>query len=1049
MSLFFDRAPFTLPASPEWQIEAIENETAGCVDFSSRFDKLLQDQRASDLKPLLKEVRLARLSLADLERYLTCLERASFITPKEKVKQLFLHNCETACGKLTKDYLVLAGIDPYQLLIELLSLDEPPSQAVGELCKDGVNLHGAEATISNFLLLLELGVSPNQITINKVSSFIWAFAQQNEHLIGEVCKHGPQLQPYHGSQPEIVGYFSAKDPYQYMLPNPCDILSKLHSLGAEVTTHVMDLLDFAAKWDDEPLVALLLNVCPIDSFPPGVNPLHIVSATPNADKVVLYLLHKGARHDEIDRIHGEYPLHGALRLQNGKAAKHLLEAGANIFLEDSKKNSAFCAMWRFPELVSSYLALHQSEYKHGLPIEYWLPSVKKLSYSPVLEKFLGMALQKHLFRVSEPYQELFFELIRLNAWTIIKAMMDRGFDLCLSLGEKPSCLSRLIAEKQFEVVKWMVNQGYLHPDTKVMDDLPLLFWAVMHRRVDLLETLIKKEADLSVTNKEKMTVLHLAVKNRCSNSVAYLLKNGCNVNVNALDVHKRPPLYYAISPLDAISAAHLLQAGALVCYLGDRVVACLHFVDSNQRYDLIFGGLDLYKEFCQKKNPPNALRQFLTEMARHRPFEVLEIRFLLPSLGFQAKGFVCKEDYLKSLLLLRDKYPDVPLEYFYPLLLSMFPGHLKRKSQELVIPPIAVAVDIKQLLAYFDALNWDQPEEAEYCDPQKVKVMGTTSDRETLRNSLKALVETYVPQRTEFTGTPPRGPGLDLFYNNLETILKHVTLMLQAEGDPHFRKKALLKLSWSTVKCGTRWEEMSLRVYKLLKFKKKYEQLWEDAFDEELLNVREILARNIGNNSVHGYRQVVRQIGNEYQIPLSDGIANVAEPYEKALYTAEYCRFFFYNLYRADLIFSRALEFFKTSFQKNDGAIIKWFMNNVPQEYTPDGLEELSWACSAIPLLYSKQDDKKAAVQRLFNEKGMYISPAEISEDHQPFLKRYRASEYIAAHVYDLDTAEILYGGLIHFLTSRQVLVERFPGIFCAFLEACKKKKAVTAHSQE
>lgn len=1051
MSLIFGKSPFTLPSSPEWQIDHIQNDIVGCIDFSEKINKLLQDQRGSDLKPLLKEAKLARLSLPDLDRYLTCLERASFITLKEKAKQLFLYGCERDCGVFAKDYLVQAGIDPYQLLMELLSLDEPPAQAICELCRGGIDLKALDATISNFLFLLELGVSPHDITINNAPSFVWAFSTQNGHLIREVCKYGPQLQPHHGSQPDIVAYFRAKDFQQYELPNPCDILGKLHRLGASVTTHVKELLAFAARWDDESFADLLLNACPLDQFPDDVNPLSIVCSIPQANKVVLRLLRRGAQHDVMDAKHGEYPLHIALRIQNFKAAMHLLEAGANVYLEDSQKNPALYTILRSPELTQRYLVLHQSMYRQGVPIGYWLPVVKQLPASSEVSNFLCMVLQKQRFPISEHYQDLFFELIRLNVWNLLQSMMQKGFDLHLSLGNKPSCFSRLVAEKKFDVIKWALDQDYLHPDVKVAEDLSLLFWAVENKRIELLETLNKKEVDLFVTNKEKMTVLHLAVKKKYDPCLVYLLENGCREQVNALDIHKRPPLYYAFAPLNEGIVVRLLGEGALPCYLGDRMVECLYVAESKQRFDLILGKLNLYKEFCQRKNKDIPLRPFLTENARQRRFEALEIRFLLPSLGFRAEGYVSKEDYLKDLLLLRDKYPDVPLESFYSLLLNIALGHLQRKTQEFAIAPITTSVDVKQLLTYFDALNWNQPEEPYYCDPKKVKVMGATSERETLRNSLQALVETYVPQRTEFTGIPPRGPGLELFYNNLETILKHITLMLSEERDPLLRKKALLKLSWATVKCGTRWEEMGLRVYKLLKFKKKNEHLWEDAFDEELLNMREILARNIGGNNVHGYRQVVRHIGNEFHIPLSSGIANVTEPYEKSFLTHEYCRFFFLNSYRQDLIFSRVLEFFKTSFQKNDGAIIKWFMHNVPSSYTPDGLEELSWACQAIPLMYSDPNEKKAAIQRLFNDKGMYISPAEISEDlnPEPLLKRYRASEYIAAHVYDLDTAEILFDGLIYFLTNRQVLSERFPGIFSAFLEACKKKKSSTVGSQE
>jgi hypothetical protein len=95
-------------------------------------------------------------------------------------------------------------------------------------------------------------------------------------------------------------------------------------------------------------------------------------------------------------------------------------------------------------------------------------------------------------------------------------------------------------------------------------------------------------------------------------------------------------------------------------------------------------------------------------------------------------------------------------------------------------------------------------------------------------------------------------------------------------------------------------------------------------------------------------------------------------------------------------------------------------------------------------LLYSNPDDQKAAFQRLFFQKGMYVGLAEIPEDLIPddHLKRFCASEYINAHVYNLEQPEICHEGLIHFLTSRQVVQEIFPGIFVNFLEEYKKRQA-------
>jgi len=869
------------------------------IDFQETVSALLQEQSASRYKAFLRTVRVVRLDLPDLERHLNCLERATFITTEEKCKQLFLYACEQNLAEIGKQYLALARSDSYALLIDLLAQDDPPANAICELCKGGIDLRSDDAHISNLLLLLELGVSPNNITLNKTAAPLWAFGTKNPHLIGQVCSRRPHLTPVYATHCLILAYF--RD-----VLKPTDILCKLYEMGFSPTAHFVELLKYAARHDDVMLAELLLKENPY--------------------------------------------------------------------------------------------SLNQ-------------------------------------------YQKLFFELIRLQAWKLLQSMMSKGFDLHLSIEGQPSPFARLVALKMYDVIRFLIAHSYLHPNTYAEDGLPLIFWAIENGSADLFDALTSKGVNLFVTTKDKETLLHRAVKKEALSCVRSLLQKGVKLQVNVLDIHKRPPLYYAFSPLKLEIALELLKAGALPFHLGDRLVEYCHFVETQKCLSVVIGSHKLYQQFSQLSQPTLTFSQFLNKSAPEHPFEVLEIKFLIPTLENQLQRYTRKEDYLNDLLLLQKKYQPVPEEYFYPFLINLITGHLSRRAQEFTIPPIQAPVDIKLLLTHFDNLNWTRPEEPFYCDPENVKVMGTTEKRDALRSSLRALVETYVPERTVFPGTPPRGPALDLFYTNLETVLKHITLMLETEREPHFRKKALLKLAWSTIKCGTRWEEIGLRVYKLLKFKKKEEQLWEDAFDDELANLREILARNIGRNGVHGYRQVVRVIGKQFAIPMSDGIANVPEPYERSIFTPEYCGFFFLKCYRANLVIPRALDFFKASFQKNDGAIIKWFSNNLPEDFIAEGQDELSWACSAISLFYTTYDDQKAALQRLFNKRGVYISPGEIPADLNPqaLIKRYRASEYVSQHLYNIDTGEILLDGLIHFLKARSIAQEVFPGIFVEFLAACKR----------
>lgn len=1043
------------PASPV--LDSFEREIvpSSQINVQRLYESVSKECSHRTLNEFLKEAKKVQLDMAEFEMYLNCLEKGLIVSKKETYRQLFLHACSLDLEDKALHYLTegkeKASLDHYSLFVELLSQKTIPSLALKHLCKDKIVLQKAEATIPTVLRLLGAGVAADCIIVDSMPCLEWAFERRDAKLIGEICATGARITPSCLSNPFVIAFF-----HEEIVARRSEfsanyyILHELQNMRASLDDQRIELFKLAATDDDEKMAHLLYKGLDGSKIYDGYTLLHIACKTSRGSKVAKYLLDEGAVCNAPASAENKSvrPLHIAVESANGSLVQLLLSRGANLFQENADKVSGFQAIMQSDVAEIRATLLDPTIQPSSWPLDNWVPALQKMHLGKPPSPQLIQFLQSIIITVppeemaSQRGSELFAELARFEIWDAIQFLMQNTFELLRNHDNKegPSPLTRVLEGKRVSAVEYLVKNDFLHPDTKTSNGNPLLFWAVEVGSSKLMNLLIEKKADFHAKSKDQETLLHFAARKKDTQCVLWCLGN-TDLDVNALDIHKRPALYYALVPTQVEMILSLLKAGARPFFLADRLYS-YSIVVNQMGFEAVLSEFALWKNFAGKA-AASRFPEFLNQCGKAYPQEALEIFFLIPLRTSPHMFFQTKKEYVIALLGLHKKYPEAPLEYFYNFLMQVNEIHLTRKILDFKIPQVLQEVDIKQILNEFDELNWTNPAAPAYCNPDDVLVMGQSNNKETLRTALQTLVEAYIPRKITFTGTPPAGTvDLQIFYDSLETTLKHIVLMKKDSQDVAKRTKAILKLAWASVLCGTRWEETSLRVFQKLKFPKKKEELLEDLFDESLAQVREAIARSIANQSTHGYRQLVRAIGKEYNIPMAEGIPNVAEPHEQRYLTPGYCKYSFALSYIANLLVPHTYSFFESRIAKNDGVLIKWFKQHIPENFTFADYQEVAWSTACIQLFANNPVEQNLALKQIFANKGIYVSAGAEAVD---VLRTYRESEYIEMKVYDLEAGKVKMDGVINFLLQRGVLTECFPGIFLDFLNIWKRMQQEAA----
>jgi len=150
--------------------------------------------------------------------------------------------------------------------------------------------------------------------------------------------------------------------------------------------------------------------------------------------------------------------------------------------------------------------------------------------------------------------------------------------------------------------------------------------------------------------------------------------------------------------------------------------------------------------------------------------------------------------------------------------LRINPAYIQQSAaQEAVIPPAPATANITALRAYFQGINFNNPNGRGYRNPRHINDFNTPLTIEQIGRRIEKIIS-RVRERTVFTGVPNETPQeKEDYYQKLETLLRHIVHFLRNEPDPDKISSVIVDLAISAEHCGGFYMGETKRLYGLLK----------------------------------------------------------------------------------------------------------------------------------------------------------------------------------------------------------------------------------------
>ncbi|XP_050509347.1 uncharacterized protein LOC126886449 [Diabrotica virgifera virgifera] len=334
--------------------------------------------------------------------------------------------------------------------------------------------------------------------------------------------------------------------------NNINILKYLKEKGANLSISNKDkstLIHEAARNGAFKVLRYLVEDCKMDLNVSDVNgnlPVHMISmrdynidifkyfkdkganlSISNKDKCTL--VHEAARNGAFDVLrylvedckmdvnvsdfHGNYPVHMLKMVDaNVKILKYLKEKGANLSISNKDKSTLIHAAARNGAFeVLRYLAedckmdVNVSDVNGNLPV--------------------------HMISMRDYNIDIF------------KYLKDEGVNLSISDKDKRTLVHEAARNGAFEVLRYLVEDCKMHVNVSdVNGNLPVHMIKMVDGNVTILKYLKEKGANLSISNKDKHTLIHKAARNGAFKVLRYLVED-CKMDVNVSDVNGNLPVH--------------------------------------------------------------------------------------------------------------------------------------------------------------------------------------------------------------------------------------------------------------------------------------------------------------------------------------------------------------------------------------------------------------------------------------------------------------------------------------------------------------------------
>ncbi|XP_065677445.1 uncharacterized protein LOC100203916 isoform X1 [Hydra vulgaris] len=329
--------------------------------------------------------------------------------------------------------------------------------------------------------------------------------------------------------------------------------------GADVklkNTHGSTALHLAARRGNEEICRILINhgsdVNATDSG--NCTPLHMAILA--CSEVITKLLIKNGADVNAKDGDGEGPIHYAAAM-NQESIIILLTKGALVLIDEEKRDDA----------QRKYVNLRTDKKDTALHI------AARAGYLDTVKTLVSIGANVNICSATDS-TPLHLAVINGDK-DMVEYLLEHNAKVNVYDHQNMSPAHKASQFGRFDVIKLLVEKGAQIDSIDSSCFTPLM-WAVLKGQNDIVEYLLKCKADVTISEMNMKSILHLAIENCHSSTLQLLIKNGCSSLINKPDKDFKRPLHYAAISNDVESIKILIQVSADIDVTDNEEKTALH-----------------------------------------------------------------------------------------------------------------------------------------------------------------------------------------------------------------------------------------------------------------------------------------------------------------------------------------------------------------------------------------------------------------------------------------------------------------------------------------
>ncbi|XP_050508860.1 alpha-latrocrustotoxin-Lt1a-like [Diabrotica virgifera virgifera] len=167
-------------------------------------------------------------------------------------------------------------------------------------------------------------------------------------------------------------------------------------------------------------------------------------------------------------------------------------------------------------------------------------------------KFLTIAYNIDLNVCDEDGHTLSYFAAKYNSLKSLKYLKEQGADLSISNKDKRTLIHEAARNGTFEVLRYLVEDCKIDVNVSDVDgNFPVHMIDITNSNVTILKFLKEKGANISISNRQKHTLLHEAARNGAFKVLRYLVED-CKMDVNVCDLDGNLPTHMAVRNIEIL-----------------------------------------------------------------------------------------------------------------------------------------------------------------------------------------------------------------------------------------------------------------------------------------------------------------------------------------------------------------------------------------------------------------------------------------------------------------------------------------------------------------